>query len=263
MDPKVARARSGEAGALDALLADVAPTVLRFARRMCRSDADADDVLQDTLLLAATNLDGFEGRSSLSSWLFALARSACARKRRGLANRPADDGTALDERPDPTPSPEDRAEAAELASALDRALRSLPAEHREVLLLRDVEGLTAPEAAEALGVGVGALKSRLHRARAALRTALLPVLSAEVARPDPGCPDVVQALSRKLEGELTGEDCAQMERHVESCTACAAACDALQSALASCRLSRDAPVSPAVRDRIRRALDAVRAELAG
>src|SRR5512139_2295083 len=95
MDERVARAQRGDVVALEELLAEVAPTVLRFARRMCRSDADADDVLQDTLLAAATHLGEFEGRSSLSSWLFALARSACSRKRRGLANQPAEDASVL------------------------------------------------------------------------------------------------------------------------------------------------------------------------
>lgn len=262
MDEMVVRAQRGDTAALEELLAAVAPTVLRFARRMCKSDADADDVVQDTLLAAATHLTDFEGRSSLSSWLFALARSACARKRRGLANRPAEDAAVLVAHADPRPSPESQAEAGELAAALERALAAMPEDYREVLVLRDLEGLTAPEAAEAIGIGVDALKSRLHRARGALRDALLASLQPSAPRvPAAGCPDVVQALSRKLEGELTPDDCARMEAHLAGCPSCRSACDALEGALATCRRAKEAPVSPEIRARLERALDAVRVRL--
>ena len=83
IDPLVERARSGDAKALEELLASVAPAVERFGLRMCRNPDDADDVLQDTLLTIATHLGDFEGRSSLLSWVFTLARTACARRRRG------------------------------------------------------------------------------------------------------------------------------------------------------------------------------------
>lgn len=260
MDDVVVRAQRGDAAALEELLGSVAPTVLRFARRMCKSDADADDVLQDTLLAAATHLGEFEGRSSLSSWLFALARSACARKRRGLANRPAEDAAVLVTQADTGPSPESQVETIELAAALERALARMPDDYREVLLLRDVEGLTAPEAADAIGIGVDALKSRLHRARGALRDALVASMEPSVPAPQ-GCPDVVQALSQKLEGELTPADCARMESHLAGCPSCRAACNALEGALASCRRAKDATISPEIRSRLERALDSVRVQL--
>ncbi len=181
IDPMVERARAGDAGALEALLQHIAPTAHRFSRRMCRIDHDADDALQNTLLAVATRLGEFEGRSSLTSWVYALARSACSRRRRGLKNAPpvADDDAA--ERASESPSPEESAGRRELARVVSDALDALPEEAREVLVLRDVEGLTAPEAAEAVGISVVALKSRLHRARAALHGALEPVLEAERA----------------------------------------------------------------------------------
>src|SRR5215471_6532900 len=85
---QIARARQGDREALEAVLATVAPSIHRFGRRMCRNVHDAEDVLQETLLNIAKHLGDFEGRSSLSSWVFALTRSACARKRRGLKNQP-------------------------------------------------------------------------------------------------------------------------------------------------------------------------------
>src|SRR6188768_4096989 len=80
----VARARQGDREALEAVLAAVAPSIHRFGLRMCKNVHDAEDVLQDTLINVAKHISDFEGRSSLSSWVFALTRSACARKRRGL-----------------------------------------------------------------------------------------------------------------------------------------------------------------------------------
>jgi RNA polymerase sigma-70 factor (ECF subfamily) len=256
MDPLVERARAGDARALEELLGSVAPAVERFGLRMCRNPSDADDVLQDTLLSIATHLGEFEGRSSLLSWVFTLTRTACARRRRGLKNQPhvSDDGAP--EPRDPTASPEDRAADRELADALNRALDSLSEEHREVILLRDVEGLTAPDAAVALGVSVDALKSRLHRAREALRTALKPLLEPDAPRPSPVCPEVATLWSRKLEGDLSQSDCTAMEEHMKSCPACGAACDALKQALLACRRSATAKVRPEVQARVRAAVRA-------
>lgn len=241
---------------MEELLADVAPQVHRFGRRMCGSDHDADDVVQDTLINVATHLDQFEGRASLSSWVFALARSACSRRRRGLKNRPPVAEEAVRERVDPAPTPEQHAESSELGSALSRALDSLSDEHREVILLRDVEGLTAPEAAHALGTSVDAVKSRLHRARSALRDALRPVLE-----PDPtpmprdgDCPDVVELWSRYADGDLGPDDCASMEQHLAACPHCGAACQALKTALVACRTVRKAEVPVTLQLHVRRAL---------
>lgn len=241
---------------MEALLASVAPSIHRFALRMCRHDADAEDTLQDALLAFATHLGGFEGRSSLSSWSFMLARSACARKRRGKKNRPADGGEALPERVDDAPDPEERAADRQLGRAVTRALDGLSESHREVLLLRDAEGLTAPEAAAALGVSVDALKSRLHRARAALREALAPTLEPGTLAHAPDCPDIVRAVSEQLEGAIDARSCAELERHVASCPACARTCDALRDALRACKQSPTPVPRPEVQARVQAALGA-------
>lgn len=256
IDPLVQRARSGDAKALEELLASVAPSVERFGMRMCKSSHDADDVLQDTLLTIATHLGEFEGRSSLRSWVFALTRSACMRRRRGLKNQPH----AIDEHaPEPrdlSASPEERAADRELALALTRALDALPEEHREVIVLRDIEGLSASEAAASLGVSVDAVKSRLHRARESLRTALAPLLESDAPAPSSSCPEVATLWSKKLEGDLAQSDCAQMEQHLESCPACTAACDALKKALLACKRSATAEVRPEVQARVKAAVRA-------
>jgi RNA polymerase sigma-70 factor (ECF subfamily) len=255
-DSLVARAQSGDSAALEELLTDIAPAVRRFGMRMCKSPHNADDVLQDTLLTISKNLGSFEGRSSFSSWVFALTRSACSRMQRGLKNRPpVSDETVPDQRDD-APSPEDQAEGREIGGVLARALDGLADDYREVILLRDVEGLTAPEAADALGVSVDALKSRLHRAREALRNAMKPFLEPAAPEARDGCPDVLSALSRKIEGDLDKHDCAEMEQHIETCAACKSACDSLKSALVACRRSADAPISPEVQERVKAAVRA-------
>lgn len=266
MDPRIERAQGGDAAALEELLASVAPAIHRFGRSMCKNPSDADDVLQDTLLAVATHLGEFEGRSSLSSWVFSLTRSACARRRRGQKNQPHAGDEALSERPDEAPSPEATVADRELSDALTRSLDALPDDYREVLLLRDVEGLTAPEAAASLGISVDALKSRLHRARAALRDALRPVLEpAPISVPAPvsapaACPDVVAFWSHNLEGDLAQQDCAAMEKHVAGCPSCDAACAALKRALFACKRVSAKEVPRAVQARVKAALLAVRAQ---
>lgn len=208
------------------------------------------------LINIANHLGEFEGRSSLSSWVFALTRSACTRKRRGLKNRPPASDDAVAETPDHAPNPEARAADQELASALSVALDGLSDDHREVILLRDIEGLSAPEAAFSLGISVDALKSRLHRARQALRGALRPLLEPASAQPPPSCPDVALLWSKKLEGDLSQGDCSAMERHLATCSACGAACDALKRALLACQRVGAEEVPPEIQARVKAAVRA-------
>jgi RNA polymerase sigma-70 factor, ECF subfamily len=254
-DALIDRARAGDAAAMEALLVEVAPSIERFARRLC-SGSDVDDVLQETLLAVVANLNAFEGRAAFTSWVFALTRTACSRQRRGLKNRPHDDDEAVARMPDAAPDPEQRAAGDELSRSLARALEALEPEQREVILLRDIEGLTAPEAAAALGVSAEAIKSRLHRARSALREALRPTLEAAAPPTSARCPDVIALWSKRLEGDLAPADCAEMERHLEGCLACGAACEALKRTLWACQSSRTSAVTPQMRAKVRTALDA-------
>jgi RNA polymerase sigma-70 factor (ECF subfamily) len=228
------RARAGDRGALDAVLAEVAPSLRRFTLRMCRSAAEADDAAQDALLAVAQNIARFEGRSSLGTWAFTLARTACGRRRRGLKNLPPVDDEP-DRRAVDAEDPEALSERAELQSAIDRALAALRPEQREVVLLRDVEGLSAAESAEVLGLSVDALKSRLHRAREALREALRPVVAPE---PGPRCPDVASLLSRHEEGDVDAATCAVMERHAAACPRCRDLCAGFRELLGACAALR-------------------------
>lgn len=252
LEPLLRLAQKGDRRALEAVLATIAPSVHRFGLRMCRNAHDAEDVLQDTLLNVARHLSDFEGRSSLSSWVFALTRSACSRKRRGLKNQSHGDDSPLALLEDTRPSPEANAVSRENTNALTRALDALSTDYREVILLRDVEGLSAIETAEALGISVDAVKSRLHRAREGLRAALRPLMTDTSAT----CPNVAALWSQKLEGDLSQGDCAAMEKHVQGCPACNDACMTLKEALLACQQTRAEAVPKEVQEKVKAAIRA-------
>jgi RNA polymerase sigma-70 factor (ECF subfamily) len=252
----LARAQAGDRQALEQVLGEIAPLVQRFGLRMCKHPTDAEDVLQDTLLSIAVHLPEFQGRSSLSSWVFTLARSACTRMRRGLKNHPHLAEDTVRHLTAEGDSPEEAAHDKELRLALERALGALSEEHREILLLRDMEDLSAAEVSEVLGLGVPAIKSRLHRARGALREQLKAVLERNAPPAGSDCPDVLAAFSAKLEGDLAAEDCRSMEEHVSHCSACAAACSALKRALWACRMTPHGQVPDEVKERVSAALRA-------
>ena len=122
---------------------------------------------------------------------------------------------------------------------------------REVLVLRDIEGLSAKEVAEIVGISVPAVKSRLHRARAQLREHL----SFKPYKPALGCPDIRKVFSEHLEGDLSPGICSTMEAHVASCTHCAAECDGLKAALNACSTA-PSEVPAALQERVQMALRA-------
>jgi len=263
-DALLAAVRAGDDDAMARLLERHAPAVYRFGVKMCRDPEDAKDVVQDTLLAAARGLRDFRGGASLSTWLFAIARSFCIKKRRQRAGAPREmlslESTDAGAVAAAGARPDEAAVDHEMAAALDAAIGALEPMYREVLVLRDVEGLTAPEVAEVLGIGVDAVKSRLHRARVAVRDRLAPLV-APAEPPGPAdCPDVLGILSRYMEGEIGAAQCADMERHLAGCPRCRARCDSLRSTLALCRRSAQsgtvpADVQRAVRQAVKHAVD--------
>jgi RNA polymerase sigma-70 factor (ECF subfamily) len=246
--------------ALEALLERHQGAIWRFGMKMCRDPEDAKDVLQETMLAAARTARDFRGTSRVSTWLFAIARSFCIKKRRRSKFAP-DEPVSLDERSEraadvaaSAPAPDEVASSRELSAALDRALGELEPSQHEVLILRDVEGLSAAEVAEVLGLSIDAVKSRFHRARVALRERLSPWLVPEVA-PTATCPEIVPLFSRYLEGEIGPRECASMQEHVENCPRCRGACDALKQTLALCRANASSGNVPRdVQQLVRKAL---------
>jgi RNA polymerase sigma-70 factor (ECF subfamily) len=161
-------AQRGDRAALDALLRTHRARVFRHGLRVCRTSEDAEDAVQETLWSAARSIQSFRRASAVSTWLFAIVRNACL-KLNGREPFYADLDQVAPQLADLAAAADDQVASRQISRILAGALTRLDAPHREVLLRRDVEGLTAPEAARALGISVAALKSRLHRAREALR----------------------------------------------------------------------------------------------
>lgn len=263
-DQLLAAARNGDQRALEQLLVRYQPRVYRFGVRMCGDPADASDIMQDTLLAMTQSLESFRGDASFSTWLYTIARRFCLRKRRRSKFAPAreeslDDSPALSDTLASHIEPPDAAVArGEVSAAVSDAIAQLDPAQREVLVLRDVEGLSAKDVASVLNLSVEAVKSRLHRARLAVRASLAPVL-AHVPPPEPGCPDVLTMLSRHLEGDLPQGACAELEAHVSACPSCSGACDSLKRALVLCRETPPESMTPqgeaAVREAVRAFLD--------
>ncbi len=237
------RVRAGDARALDTLLERYEARVYAFGMRLCREPEDARDVLQETLLTLARSADSFEGRSSLSTWLFTVARSFCIKQRRRRAGAPERfeslddlDRFGASEPATTARAPDEAAADRELADAIEAAVARLDEPLREVVMLRDIEDLSAAETAEVLGLSVPATKSRLHRARVQLRALLSPVFGPDADRDAAAdCPDIQRLWSRHHEGEISRSTCAEMEAHVAACPRCESVCDSLSRTHAQCR----------------------------
>ena len=183
----VERLRAGDAAALEALMERYAPRVYRLAHGITRNEADAEEVVQDVFLSLFRKIDTFEGRAALGTWIYRVAANATLIKRRGKRfelevpleeQLPAfgEDGHREGDRAwvlaDWSRTPEEQLLSEETGSIVNRAIDGLPDHYRAVLILRDVEGLSNEEVAEAVGDSVASVKSRLHRARMALREQL-------------------------------------------------------------------------------------------
>lgn len=167
-DRLLTAAQRGDRAALEALLAQHRKTVFRYGLRYCGSTENTEDAVQETLWAAARAIGNFRRAAAVTTWLFTIVRNKCHRLL--FHKHDVRDLADLFPRvPEPGRSPEDDAAARQIQGILAAALARLSPSHREVLVLRDVEGLTAPAAAEKLGLSVQALKSRLHRARQELR----------------------------------------------------------------------------------------------
>ena len=175
----VQQAVAGDAAAFSALVTMWRAPVFRFARRLLHDDAAAEDVLKDTFLTAHQRLSTWRGEGSFKSWLFAVARSHVLMQQRRRVGEPktyepmesltelgaeAGWGQQMD--------PQLLTERLEQHTLFEHALASMDQEEREVLMLRDVEGLSGEETAAALGLTLAAMKSRLHRARLRLVAAV-------------------------------------------------------------------------------------------
>ncbi|VTT98048.1 rna polymerase sigma factor : RNA polymerase sigma factor, sigma-70 family OS=Planctomyces limnophilus (strain ATCC 43296 / DSM 3776 / IFAM 1008 / 290) GN=Plim_3811 PE=4 SV=1: Sigma70_r2: Sigma70_r4_2 [Gemmataceae bacterium] len=178
--------RAGEEEAFEAFVRRFCDPMYYVARRILRNDEDTRDAVQEAFLSAFRGLDGFDGRSKLSTWVHRIVINAALKKLRAVqraeqsiepllphftdgehhATEPAAWGASVEE----------LTCRAELRALVHRRIDQLPESYRTVILLRDIEGLDTEEAAAMLGTSVLVVKTRLHRARQALRTLLEPDL---------------------------------------------------------------------------------------
>ncbi len=178
--------REGKAGAFDAIVRAHQDRVYAFCLRMLSDREDALDVAQEVFLSAYRNLAGFRGEASLSTWLLRIAANRSLNRIRQRGTRAAREVMPIDPQGEgdshfqPPGREEDRpdrmVESRETRKILEAAIANLDDDSRTLVLLSDVEGLSYEELSEAVGIPLGTVKSKLHRARMALRKMLAPVV---------------------------------------------------------------------------------------
>ena len=164
----IRRVVAGETSLFELLMRRYNQRVYRAVRAILRDDAEAEDVMQQAYINAYTHLHQFAERASFATWLTRIAiNEALARVRPARAAAPHDE--IMENLESNTPDPEQQAVASELHDLVEREIAALPERYRSVLMLREVEGCSTAETAEALGVQEDVVKTRLHRARGMLR----------------------------------------------------------------------------------------------
>ena len=177
----VARARRGDESAFEALVPENEKRIYNLCRRLTGNQEDAAELTQEAFLNAWRGLGRFQGESSFSTWLYRLATNACIdflrkeKRRQSLSMTVSldDEEEARQvELPDERYAPEGALERAEARRAVAEGLERLTLEHRQVLVMREIHGLSYAEIGQVLGLEEGTVKSRIARARGALRKVL-------------------------------------------------------------------------------------------
>jgi RNA polymerase sigma-70 factor, ECF subfamily len=177
----VAKAQAGDGSAFSVLVSRYQNKIYRLAKHITQNDEDAEDVLQEAFLKAYEHLDSFQGNSKFYTWIVRIAVNESLmklRKRRGDRTVPLDEPLDTGEETVKREiavwddNPEQQYSQEEMREILDEAVQSLKPDFRTVFVLRDIEELSTEETAESLGISIPAVKSRLLRARLALREKL-------------------------------------------------------------------------------------------
>lgn len=182
----VARAQGKDVAAFEELLGRYEEKLYRLAMRFVRNESDAQEILQDVFLSAWRKLPGFEGRAQFGSWMYRVTVNAALMFLRSRNRHPevmledmepgalskTTEGSVHGLNEDWSRRPDEQLQSEELRRHIQRAVDGLPDGLRTVFLVRDVEGLSTEETAELLGLSLPAVKTRLHRARLALREAI-------------------------------------------------------------------------------------------
>ena len=185
--------QSDAATAVEGLMERDGGKMYGLALKLCRNQAEAEDLVQDTFLQAYRKWDQFEGRSEPTTWLYTIASRLCRRRQRPRSGEPQRlesltellpiGETLIPEIPTAGESPLDEQLRKEAREQVDRALAALPVQHRLPLVLKDIAELSVSEVAEVLGIKPATVKTRVHRARLALRRELAEVLPKRSSTP--------------------------------------------------------------------------------
>ena len=177
----IRRVQRGDVNAFEPLMAAYEKNVYNLALRMTGNAQDAEDMTQEAFLKAYSSLDSFRGDSKFSVWLYRIVSNVCLDHLRRKSRRPAVSLSMEDEGgedvqldlPDTSQSPEELLEKKLTREAVQRGLAQLPEDARQILLLREIQGLSYEEIGEALHLEAGTVKSRIFRARKKLCAFLL------------------------------------------------------------------------------------------
>ena len=168
--------QQGDEAAFETLVRLYEKKVYTLCRRMCGSDEDAQEAAQDAFLSLWRSAKSFRGDASVSTWLYRLATNACIdllrRNKRGGERVSLDDEETTLELVDESPLPEQALERKETQRLIEEGLAALPEDYRAILLLREAEGLSYAEIADAMHMELGTVKSRISRGRVLLRNYL-------------------------------------------------------------------------------------------
>jgi len=253
-------------------------TVFSFSMKMCGHREDAEDTSQEVLFRSLKHLPKLQDPSALAAWLYTVTRNRC-RRMRSTIDTSSTRRLSLDELMpnevelkqlllDAAKSPEGNVLHAEERQLLHQAVLRIPSSLRLVLVLHDMEELDTELVAQILGLQVGTVRVRLHRARLALRREMAFMLkraqtstfASPKGKPSPSrartatrrpkeCRDLFASLSEYLDGRVKPESCDKISAHIQSCPACVAFLRDLRAAIDRCR-SLETPCDPAVASRL-------------
>ena len=268
-DPRfVERLRARDERAFNDLVRASERRVYGLVFRMLGRRDESEDLTQEVFVQVFKAIDQFRGDSKLSTWIYRIAVNLTKNRTKYNARRHAGEQddvadteghAAFQEARGVTASdvarPDEAYDGHEVEGVVQRCIASLEPDFREVLVLRDVEGLSAEEAAKVVGIEVGALKSRLHRARLDMREHLIALLGeADSVSGAPPCPELQGRLSEYTASDIDQATCAAIEAHLQECPRCKTACDSLRRSVSLCRQIPGDSVPKAVRAAVRHAL---------
>lgn len=271
----VRQMRMGDPQAYEEIVEALIPRLYTLAYGITQDHMEAQDAVQDAMVAMVRRLGDFQERSSLATWLYRIAVNASldrvrTRQRRGetipieeFLPRFTEEGRYAEEVVDWSNAPLERLLNSEAKKRIQQAIGSLPEEQRVVLILKDVEDFPLAEIGKMLDLSLPAVKSRLHRARLALRGVLasyfrerqsLKVSEEKKRRHKHTCQAVVELLCDYLEGDLPDEEKQELDRHMMDCPPCLAFLNTYKRTAQVCKSLRPEDIPQDMRKRLERFL---------